>query len=311
MIYTVTCNPALDYTLCLPRLVPGELNRPAEGVLTPGGKGINVSLVLAALGMPGKAIAFTAGETGALLESMLRRRGVETDFVELPAGSTRINVKLRAGEETELNAPGAPVDGASLAALLHKLEEVQPGDTVCFCGSLPPGMKKDVYATLVEVAASRGARTVLDASGEALLAGLAAHPWLIKPNRQELSELLGVKVETLTDVSAAAARLQMLGAQNVLVSLGGEGALLRTTDGTCYMLPAPAGEVRGTVGSGDSMVAGFLAGFLSCESWTEALRLGVAAGSATAFTEGLADKEKIYAVLGQVPEPARWCEGDG
>ncbi len=302
MIYTVTCNPALDYTLRLSSLHPGELNRPAEAVLTPGGKGINVSLVLMELGQSGKAMGFTAGETGRLLESLLRKRGLSTDFVELPAGSTRINVKVRAGEETELNAPGAPVDDLSLKVLTQRLEQVQPGDMVCFCGSLPPGMARDAYATLLRTVQNQGAYTVLDTSGEALLAGLTAHPWLIKPNRQELSELLDVKTVTLSDVCEAAGALQARGAGHVLVSLGGDGALLCAAEGECYYLPAPAGTVVGTVGSGDSMVAGFVTGWLTTGSLTEALRLGVAAGSATAFCEGLADKEAINTVLERVAQ---------
>lgn len=309
MIYTVTCNPALDYTLRLPYLQSGELNRPMEAMLSPGGKGINVSLVLMELGQSGKVMGFTAGETGRLLEGLLRKRGLSTDFVELPAGSTRINVKVRAGEETELNASGAPVDDLSLKVLTQRLEQVHPGDMVCFCGSLPPGMARDAYATLLRTVQNQGAYTVLDTSGAALLAGLAVHPWLIKPNRRELGELLDVKVDALSDVREAAVALQRLGAQNVLVSLGGDGALLCTTEGEEYFLGAPAGRMMGTVGSGDSMVAGFVTGWLTTGCWAEALRLGVAAGSATAFSEGLADKAEVYAVLERVAQPERRIHG--
>ena len=303
MVYTVTCNPALDCAVRLHRLAPGEMNRTMDNALTPSGKGINVSRVLTALGVPGKAIAFTAGETGALLETMLHRAGVETDFVVLPEGSTRINVKLHAETETELNAPGTPVDAVSLKALTKKLDTLKAGDVLCLCGSLPPGLPKETYATLLEAVAGRGVYTVLDAAGEALVAGLRPHPWLIKPNRQEMSELLGVKVDGLSQAAEAAKGLQRQGARHVLVSLGGEGALLCTEEGRRLYLPAPTGQVRGTVGSGDSMVAGFVTGWMETGSVTEALRMGVAAGSATAFAEGLADREAVYTVLEQVSQP--------
>lgn len=303
MIYTVTCNPALDYAVRVPTLMLGELNRTEDTLLAPGGKGINVSRILTALKQGGKAMGFTAGEAGLLLEGMLHRAGVETDFVVLPEGNTRINVKLHADTETEVNASGAPVDAASLKALTEKLDALKAGDVLCLCGSLPPGMAKDAYAALLEKVAGRGVYTVLDAAGEALVAGLAAHPWLIKPNRQEMSELLGVKVETLSQATEAARGLQEKGARHVLVSLGGEGALLCTQEGQRYYLSAPTGQVRGTVGSGDSMVAGFVTGFVTAGSLTEALRMGVAAGSATAFAGELANREQIKAVLERVGQP--------
>lgn len=303
MIYTVTCNPALDCTVRLQRLAVGRLNRTAGNSLFPGGKGINVSRVLTALGQDNVALGFAAGESGHLLEGMLTAGGVRTAFVWLPEGSTRINVKLYADAETELNAPGAPVDAGALKVLTEKLNALKAGDVLCLCGSLPPGMTADAYATLLDAVAGRGVYTVLDTSGRALLAGLAAHPWLIKPNRQELSELLGTTVETPAQTAEAAKELQRQGARHVLVSLGGEGALLCTEEGRRLYLPAPTGQVRGTVGSGDSMVAGFVTGWMETGSATEALRMGVAAGSATAFAEGLADREAVYTVLEQVSQP--------
>lgn len=302
MIYTVTCNPALDCTLSLERLVAGEMNRTTANVLTPSGKGVNVSRVLTALGQENVALGFAAGETGDLLRKMLTDRGVRTDFVELATGSTRINVKVYADTETELNAPGAAVEEAALTALLDKLTALGDGDVLCVCGSLAPQMPHDTYARLL-TAVGDGVCTVLDAAGQALLAALPARPWLIKPNRQEMSDLLGEEIVTLQQAADGAAKLQAMGARNVLVSLGGEGALLCTEEGRRYHLLAPDGTVRGTVGAGDSTVAGFVAGWLTHGRLTEALRLGVACGSATAFAGELASGEQVDAVLQRVAAP--------
>ncbi|MBQ9859950.1 MAG: 1-phosphofructokinase [Clostridia bacterium] len=303
MIYTVTCNPALDCTVTLERLVAGEMNRTTANVLTPSGKGVNVSRMLAALGQENVALGFAAGETGNLLKKMLTDRGVRTDFVGLAAGATRINVKLYADTETELNAPGAAVDEAALTALLDKLTTLDSGDVLCVCGSLAPQMPSDTYARLLTAVAGKGVYTVLDTAGQPLLAALSAHPWLIKPNRQEMSDLLGEDIRTVEQAAEAAAKLQAKGARNVLVSLGGEGALLCTEEGRRYHLPAPDGTVRGTVGAGDSAVAGFVTGWLTYGALTEALRLGVACGSATAFAGELASGEQIRAVLERVAVP--------
>lgn len=297
MIYTVTCNPALDCTLTLDRLALGEMNRTAATVLSPSGKGVNVSCVLTALGQENVALGFVAGETGALLEKMLADRGVRTDFVPLSAGDTRINVKIYADTESELNAPGAAVDEVALEALLGKLSALGKGDVLCVCGSLAPGLAADTAARLLAAVAERGVYTVLDAAGQALLAALPARPWLIKPNRQEMSELLGEEIVTLEQAADGAARLQAQGARNVLVSLGGEGALLCTEEGRRLYLPAPTGTVRGTVGAGDSTVAGFVAGWLVGGEMTDALRMGVACGSATAFAGQLATGAQVQAVL--------------
>ena len=305
MIYTVTCNPALDCTVTLERLRVAAVNRTAGNVLSPGGKGINVSRVLTALGQENVALGFAAGETGDLLETMLAARGVRTDFVRLAAGGTRINVKLYADTETELNAPGAAVEEQAFTALLAKLASLNKGDVLCVCGSLAPRMGTDAYARLLHAVAERGVYTVLDAAGQPLLAALSAYPWLIKPNRQELSDLLGEDIRTVEQAAEGAARLQTLGARNVLVSLGGEGALLCTEERARYYLSAPDGAVRGTVGAGDSMVAGFVAGRLAHGSMTQALRMGVACGSATAFAGELASAAQIQAVLARTAEPEK------
>jgi len=301
MIYTVTCNPALDCTVRLDCLRMGEMNRTADNVLTVGGKGINVSRVLTACGEENLTLAFVAGDTGALMETTLRRQNIQTDFITLPAGQTRINVKLYADTETELNAPGAPITAEAFAALHRRLAALSAGDMLCLCGSLPPGLGADAYRQILTWVEGRGVYTVLDTAGAPLSAALPAHPWLIKPNRTELCQLMGEELPTLADVACAAAQLQQQGARHVLVSLGGDGALLCTQEGERLYQPAPEGRVQGTVGAGDSLVAGFAAGWQREGDLHRALRLGVATGSATAFSQGLADMAAVEQVLQRLP----------
>lgn len=303
MIYTVTCNPALDCTVRLGDLREGSINFVDGCVLSPGGKGINVSRVLAALGEETKAYAFAAGSNGKLLEEALMQADVLPYFLYLPQGQTRINVKLYGTQETQLNAPGPAVGAADFERLLADLEVLcRPKEKhiLCLCGSLPPGMGTDSYARML-AAAKECARAVVDTTGEALLCSLAERPWLIKPNREELAALVGRELPALTDVIAAAEELMARGAQNVLVSLGGDGALLCTEDGRRLYQPAPDGTVIGTVGAGDSTVAGFVAGWHRHGDVAEALRLGVACGSATACCEGLADSDGVEAMLAKMP----------
>ncbi len=292
MIYTVTLNPALDHTLQLDRLQPGRLHRARAAVLTAGGKGINVSRVLTGLSVPNTALLLAAGGTGQLLQTLLQAEGVETRPLFLPQGSTRINVKLLAGEETELNTPGPAVAAADFARLCAQVRTLQPGDWLCLCGSLPPGLPADAYCRLLE-AVGKGVHTMLDTAGEALAAALPAHPGLIKPNRVELEALVGHPLPDDTSLVAAARQLQARGAGAVLVSLGGEGALLVLPDGQVLRQPAPRGRVQGTVGAGDSAVAGYVAAAAAGGTPQQALALAVAAGSATAFAPGLADRETL------------------
>ena len=304
MIYTVTCNPALDCTVRLGDLREGSINFTNGCVLSPGGKGINVSRVLVALGEETKAYAFAAGSNGKLLEEALMQADVLPYFLYLPQGQTRINVKLYGKQETQLNAPGPAVGAADFERLLADLEVLcRPKEKhiLCLCGSLPPGMGTDSYARML-AATKECARAIVDTSGEALLRALAERPWLIKPNREELEALAGRVLTTLPEVIAAAEALMDKGAQNVLVSLGGEGALLCAEDGRRLYQPAPAGTVIGTVGAGDSTVAGFAAGWQRHGDAAEALRLGVACGSATAFSEGLAAQEDVETVYRRLPK---------
>lgn len=298
MIYTVTCNPALDLAVRLDSLHIGGLNRTAGATLVPGGKGVNVSRVLVALGEDTQAHGFVAGSNGAMLEGALRQMGVPTAFIRLPQGQTRINVKLYGEQETELNAPGPAVSHPQVEELLCELSRLKKDELVCLCGSLPPGMEADSYARML---AAVDARVIVDTAGEALLCALGEKPWLVKPNRDELAALVGRKLPTLEDVIVAAEWLRQKGAENVLVSLGGDGALLCAGEKRLYQA-APQGEVIGTVGAGDSLVAGFAAGWQRHGDWAQALRLGVACGSATACAEGLADAAGIETMLAAIPE---------
>ncbi len=301
MIYTITCNPALDCTVRLGNLQQGTINFVDGCVMTPGGKGVNVSRVLTALGESNTALGFVAGSNGRMLESALQKMGLDTAFTHLDEGQTRINVKLYGTAETELNAPGPYVPEEAVERLLHHLAalELQTDDVVCVCGSRAPGMDEDSYRNMV---ARIPCRVVVDTTGQALLNTLGERPWLVKPNREELAALLGRDLPALADVVTAAEELLAQGARNVLVSLGGDGAVLCTGDGQRWYQPAPDGEVIGTVGAGDSLVAGFVAGYTRTEDAQQALGLGVACGSATAFSKGLATATEITAVLDRLPE---------
>ena len=297
MIYTVTCNPALDLAVRLDGMQLGALNRTAGATLIPGGKGVNVSRVLGELGERNVALGFAAGSNGGMLESALQQMGVETALIRLPEGQTRINVKLYGEQETELNAPGPTVTAQQTEGLLCELRRLKKDDLLCLCGSLPPGMSADSYGRMLKAA---GVRAVVDTTGEALLCALSEQPWLVKPNRDELAALVGRELPTLKDVISAAEWLREKGAANVLVSLGGDGALL-CTEGMRLYQPAPDGEVIGTVGAGDSLVAGFAAGWQRYGAMAQALRLGVACGSATACSEGLADAAGVETMLAAMP----------
>ena len=299
MIYTVTCNPALDLAVRLDGLHIGGLNRTASATLVAGGKGVNVSRVLGELGERNVAFGFVAGSNGVMLESALQQMGVSTAFIHLPEGQTRINVKLYGEQETELNAPGPAVSHQQTEGLLCELSRLNKEDLLCLCGSLPPGMGVDSYARMLK--AAEGVRTIVDTAGEALLCALGEKPWLVKPNRDELAALVGHELPAIEDVVETAEWLREKGAQNVLVSMGKDGALLCTEKKRLYQ-PAPDGEVVGTVGAGDSLVAGFAAGWQRTGDMTQALRLGVACGTATACSEGLADSKSVEAMLAKMPQ---------
>lgn len=307
MIYTVTFNPSLDYIVSVPEFKPGRTNRTQEEILTVGGKGINVSLVLTALGVPNTALGFTAGFVGEEIRRQLREREICCDFLTLPEGCSRINVKLKNLEGTEINGRGPAIDEASLSILKGKISRLSGNDILVLSGSIPSGMSKTLYAELMKLLPER-VKVVVDAAGETLLHTLPQHPFLIKPNRDELEELLTGKNREAGDDSDAlrcmARRLQKLGARNVLISMAGDGAALLDENGGWHQHPTPEGTLVNGVGAGDSMVAGFLAGYLQAgsseEAFQKAFLMGLAAGSASAYQEGLAGQQEILVLYEQL-----------
>lgn len=299
MIYTLTLNPALDYIVQLPAIREGQTNRAVSTDLQFGGKGVNVSLVLSELGVENTALGFAAGFTGAALTAYLTDKGIRADFIPLPEGLTRINVKLKTPEglhpETEINASGPAIPAEALEALYRKLDALTEGDTLVLAGSIPPSLPKDTYRAVMERLAGRGIRFAVDAEGALLTETLPFRPFLIKPNRAELEGIMGRELPTNSDLKEAAIALQEAGAVNVLVSLGGEGALLLDENGVCHRVPALPIKAVNTVGAGDSMVAGFLAG--AERGYDYALKLATACGAATAASEGVADRNKVQDLL--------------
>lgn len=302
MIYTVTFNPSLDYVIQVDKLVPGEINRTTHEAVYPGGKGNNVSVILSNLGHSSKALGFTAGFTGEALENMLKEFGCDTAFIRLPEGSTRINVKINAGEETEINGQGPVITEEAQQALFEQLDALKEEDILVLAGSIPNTLPSDIYERILEHLQGRGIHFVVDATKDLLLKVLKYHPFLIKPNNHELGEMFGVTLKTRDEIVTYAKKLQEMGAENVLVSMAGDGAILLTEDGIIYKAKPPKGKVLNSVGAGDSMVAGFLTGYLNTGEYEKAFRLGVVTGSATAFQYWLATKEDIVALMEDKPE---------
>lgn len=293
MIYTLTCNPSVDYVVQMAEFCPGMVNRSQGEQTFSGGKGINVTVILKNLGIPNRALGFLAGFTGDFIEQDLREQGCQTEFVRLAKGFSRINVKIKGQEESEINGGGPAVDQEAMEALFEKINGLQKGDMLIISGSIPPSLPKDVYEKILGLLDERGVYAVVDTAGEALMKTLRYEPFLIKPNRQELEELAGSRLFTREEIVAQGRRLQEMGAQNVLISMAAEGAVLLTSDGKVFFGEAPRGTVRNSVGAGDSMVGGFVAGWLKTGSYPTALQWGIAAGSASAFCEGLATGEEI------------------
>ena len=302
MIYTVTFNPAIDYVVRLDRpLAVGKVNRAKGEDCVLGGKGVNVSGVLAQLGCESVALGFVAGETGAWLERGLAAQGLRTDFVHLAHGMTRINVKIKAGQETELNGAGPDIPESAMQELEAKLDRLQKDDVLVLAGSIPASLAQTTYERLLAQLAGRGVRAVVDATRDLLVNVLPYQPFLIKPNNHELSEIAGVPLESDEEITAAARDLQAKGARNVLVSMAGDGALLLDENGGVHRIGCPKGKVVNSVGAGDSMVAGFVAGYRqSGGDYDAALKLGTACGSATAFSLGLATRADIDTLLAEM-----------
>jgi 1-phosphofructokinase len=296
MIYTVTISPAIDYVMHLNKMTAGATNRSASEEYYFGGKGINVSVMLRNLGIESVALGFVAGFTGKALEEGLAGQGIKTDFVHLDKGITRINVKIKSDQETEINGQGAIPEMKDFDVLADKLEHLQSGDILVISGTIPKRLPDDTYDRLLTVASDKDVMAVVDTSGELLLSTLRHRPFLIKPNIDELKDLFGSDIEPLE----GAQKLHAAGARNVIVSLGGKGAMLLAENGEAHYCGVPSGKVLNTVGSGDSMVAGFLAGYTETGDYQKALELGGAAGSATAFTPGLAARETIDRCLSEI-----------
>ena len=296
MIYTVTFNPAIDYVVMADKIRPGEVNRANEERMYFGGKGINVSVVLNELGIKSRALGFVAGFTGEAIENGLVAQGIETGFVRMKNGFSRINVKIKSDEETELNGRGPDIPDDAVAELFERLEMIEDGDTLVLAGSIPPSRPSDIYEKILAHLESRKIRTVVDATKDLLLNVLKYHPFLVKPNNHELGEMFGVKLETTEQIAEYAGKLRDMGARNVLVSMAGDGALLLDENEKIHICGVCKGTVKNSVGAGDSMVAGFIAGSENGD-YEYALKLGTACGGATAFSEGLAKKDDIFSLL--------------
>ena len=299
MVYTVTFNPAIDYVVHTAEMRLGEVNRSSSEEMYFGGKGINVSIVLNELGTPSIALGFTAGFTGEAIKNGIKAMGIKSDFVRLKTGNSRINVKIKAGEETELNGQGPHIDDEALEALFVKLDKLSDGDTLVLAGSIPSSLPSDIYERIMQRLSDRKIRTVVDATNDLLLNVLKYKPFLIKPNNHELGEMFGVTLSEDEEIERYARQLKDMGAINVLISMAGDGAMLIDENGKCHRCGVCKGKVRNSVGAGDSMVAGFLTGAQDGD-YEYALKLGTAAGGATAFSDGLAVKTKIEELLAQL-----------
>lgn len=297
MIYTVTFNPSLDYIVRLPSLALGSVNRTEKEELYPGGKGINVTIMLRNLGVKSTALGFISGFTGTEISRLLDQNGCHTDFIRVADGFSRINVKIKAEQESEINGQGPHLSAADLSALYQKLNQLNENDILVLAGSIPNTLPPDVYEKILERLQNRNILVVVDATGDLLKNVLKYRPFLIKPNNHELGELFGKVLETDEEIILHAKKLQEQGARNVLISMAGNGAILVDENGSiCKSLP-PCGKVVNSVGAGDSMVAGFLAGYLQSGDYRTAFKTGLAAGSASAFQEWLASGNDVRALL--------------
>lgn len=297
MIYTVTFNPAIDYVVKVNDFQTGIVNRVHQESIFFGGKGINVSVVLKELGLSSVALGFTAGFTGAAIEDGVEAQGIKSDFIRLSKGMSRINVKMKSQNETEINGQGPDISEEAINQLFEKLDALTEGDVLILAGSIPSTLPEDIYEQIMARLMGKGIRIAVDATKDLLLNVLKYHPFLIKPNNHELGEMFGVVLKSDEEIIHYVKELQKQGARNVLISMAGDGAILVTEDGDVHRMGVPKGTVVNSVGAGDSMVAGFMAGYLTTKDYEKALKMGTAAGSATAFSEGLAVKADIDRLL--------------
>lgn len=297
MIYTVTFNPALDYVIRMESLKLGTVNRSSAEAVYYGGKGINVSTVLKNIGVDSVALGFVAGFTGKEIEEGVKNMGVATDFIKLPEGMSRINVKIKAEQETEINGQGPAISMEKVEKLFEKLDRLEKGDCLVLAGTIPASLPSDIYEQIMDRLKDKEIRIVVDATRDLLLNVLKYHPFLIKPNNHELGEMFGVVLKTDEEIVEYAKKLQERGARNVLISMAGDGAILLTETKEVYKMGVPKGTVVNSVGAGDSMVAGFVASYFKEHDYLKALKFGTATGSATAFSEGLATMDKVEELL--------------
>ena len=300
MIYTVTFNPSLDYIVSVDDFKLGLTNRTSSELILPGGKGTNVSTVLKNLGFESTALGFVAGFTGNEIVKRLNDMGIKSDFISIENGISRINLKLKSIDGTEINGAGPDISEEKVNELMDKLNQLKEGDVLVLAGSIPSSMSDNIYRDIMADLTDRGVMIVVDATKDLLLNVLEYHPFLIKPNNHELGEIFDVKLTTREEVIPYGRKLQEKGARNVLVSMAGEGAVLIAEDGQVFDAPAPKGKLINGVGAGDSMVAGFVAGWIEKQDYEYAFHMGVASGSASAFSENLATKEEIINVYNQV-----------
>lgn len=297
MVYTVTVNPSLDYIVDVKNFKTGVVNRTCGEKIYAGGKGVNVSMVLSNLEIENTALGFIAGFTGKEIESRLIEKGIKTDFIHLEDGLSRINVKLRSDEESEINGQGPNINKKDIEELYSKLDKLSSSDVLVLAGSIPSTLPETLYSDIMNRLKDKGVSIVVDATRDLLKKALEYKPFLVKPNNHELGEIFGVELKTREEVVPYAQKFREMGAQNVLVSMAGEGAVLASADGKVYKFPAPKGKLVNSVGAGDSMVAGFITGFLKTKSYKEALKMGICAGSSSAFSEELATKENVNELL--------------
>ncbi len=297
MIYTMTFNPSLDYIMKVKDFNLGVVNRTYEESIFPGGKGINVSIVLGNLGIENKAFGFIAGFTGEEIEKKVKNSGCIAEFIKLKEGNSRINVKLKSKEESEINAQGPKIDKYAIESLYKKLDEIKNGDILVLAGSIPNTLPSDMYENIMKYLNDKNIKVIVDATKDLLLNVLKYKPFLIKPNKHELEEMFNVSINSEEEIIKYAKKLQDMGAINVLISMAGDGAILINENGEVLKHKAPKGEVKNSVGAGDSMVAGFIAGYIMKQNYKDALKYGIATGSASAFSEDLATKEKVKEIF--------------
>lgn len=300
MIYTITFNPAIDYISQVEKFELGKINRTKAEKILPGGKGLNVSIVLKNLGVENTALGFIAGFTGEELKRAIESKGIKTDFIKVNQGITRINVKINSNEETALNGNGPQITEDNIKELLNKIEKIRKEDIVVLSGNTPKGINNNIYEIICEKLEKNQVTFIVDATQELLINVLKNKPFLIKPNREELEETFKTKLESKEDIIVHAKKLQQMGAQNVLISLGGDGAILVNSKDEVYYSKAPKGKVVNTVGAGDSMVAGFIAGYNKYGDFEQAFKMGIAAGSASSFSMDLATSEEVANLLKEI-----------